>query len=150
MQCASYSTSDQSDRKNQTDVKCHVNHPLSPPHPPSSQRLVRAERSIPKCWIFFSENHKHLLIRTFLSLVFPYVGNNLSPTPWKHLPFKSCPPTSLSSSQTAHLCITIWFCNNPVLSMRTGGRPPRPAPKPRLLEKSPDGYFTADGLLAYA
>jgi hypothetical protein len=35
------------DRKTQTDVKCHVNHPL--PAPPSSQRLVRAERSISKC-----------------------------------------------------------------------------------------------------
>ena len=79
--------------------------------------------------------------------MFPYVGNNLSPTPWKHLPFKNCPPASLSSGQTAHLYITIWFCNNPALSIRTGGQPPRPAPQAEATRKNPRWTFRSRRLI---
>ena len=57
--------------------------------------------------------------------MFPYVGNNLSPTSWKHLPLHTVHilPGLRPDLPPVH---NDWFCNNPAHSDGIGGRPPRP------------------------
>jgi len=53
---------------------------------------------------------------TVPSLAFPYVGNNLSPTSWKHLPFGTV-LTSSAADLSTHLHITFGVAITPPTSV---------------------------------